>query len=180
MRRFLIAIVLALAPFSSALAQDMPLSQILIDGEGWKKVENSLRARFWGRFLQPVDPTVLLWHKYTADFSTEYASPLSSRALVAIALDKDRKPIGSAPYCPLRVKPGAKGTVVMGIALDRDGRIYAATDLGIQVFDPTGRLCGVMTAPPGFAEFFHFEDDRLVLWIDETKYTRKLNTLGKK
>ena len=27
----------------------------------------------------------------------------------------------------------------------RDGRIYAATEIGVQVFDPTGRLCGVLT-----------------------------------
>jgi hypothetical protein len=40
MIRFSLAIALALAPYSSAFAQDMPLSQILIDGEGWKKVKN--------------------------------------------------------------------------------------------------------------------------------------------
>ena len=39
MNRFFIAGVLALAASSPAFAQDMPLSQILIDGEGWKKVE---------------------------------------------------------------------------------------------------------------------------------------------
>jgi sugar lactone lactonase YvrE len=33
------------------------------------------------------------------------------------------------------------------LVMDRDNRLYAATDLGVQVFDPTGRLCGVLTKP---------------------------------
>ena len=61
-----------------------------------------------------------------------------------------------------------------------NGRIYAATEIGIQVFDPSGRLCGVMAAPPGRLEFLHFQDDRLEGWIDDTTYTRKLNTTGAK
>lgn len=88
------AALLLLAPAASA--QDMPLSQILIDGEGWKKA----------------------------------------------------------------------------------GRIYAAPPLGIQVFDPTGRLCGVITAPPGRVELLGFEGDRLTAWVGDTKYARKLKTTG--
>jgi enterochelin esterase family protein len=33
------------------------------------------------------------------------------------------------------------------LTVDRQGRVYAVTALGIQVFDPTGRLCGVMRLP---------------------------------
>ena len=38
-----------------------------------------------------------------------------------------------------------------GMTSDETGRYYVATALGVQVFDPTGRLCGVVPGPPGSA-----------------------------
>ena len=65
------------------------------------------------------------------------------------------------------------------LASDRDGRIYAATDIGVQVFDPSGRICGILTpAAPGKPEDLRFEGDTLTLWIGDTKYARKLRTQG--
>ena len=34
-----------------------------------------------------------------------------------------------------------------GMATDTRGRFYVATTLGVQVFDPTGRECGLLTKP---------------------------------
>ena len=71
----------------------------------------------------------------------------------------------------------------LSLTADKDGRIYAATTLGIQVFDPTGRLCGVMAAPTAGAsivDHLRFEGDTLTVWIDNDKYQRKLNTQGVK
>ena len=34
-----------------------------------------------------------------------------------------------------------------GMAVDRAGRWYVTSALGVQVFDPTGRLCGVLPKP---------------------------------
>ncbi|MBM3984065.1 MAG: hypothetical protein FJ304_28125 [Planctomycetes bacterium] len=42
MTRFLLSPALLLSAALPALAQDMPLSQILIDGEGWKQVEGKV------------------------------------------------------------------------------------------------------------------------------------------
>jgi enterochelin esterase family protein len=37
-----------------------------------------------------------------------------------------------------------------GMAVDREGKYYVTSAVGVQVFDPTGRLCGVLPAPrPG-------------------------------
>jgi sugar lactone lactonase YvrE/enterochelin esterase-like enzyme len=41
-------------------------------------------------------------------------------------------------------KPASGGD---GMATDRAGRYYVASNLGIQVFDPTGRLCGIVSRP---------------------------------
>ena len=34
-----------------------------------------------------------------------------------------------------------------GMAVDKSGRYYVTSELGVQVFDPTGRLCGVLPKP---------------------------------
>lgn len=34
-----------------------------------------------------------------------------------------------------------------GMAVDKDGRYYVTSALGVQIFDPTGRLCGVLAKP---------------------------------
>jgi gluconolactonase len=49
-------------------------------------------------------------------------------------------------YYSLRTKPGEKMHVT-AMTMDAAGLLYACTPLGIQVFDPTGRLCGVIAAP---------------------------------
>jgi enterochelin esterase family protein len=49
-------------------------------------------------------------------------------------------------YYPLRVRP-EQLSEVRSLTLDTQGRLYAATLEGVQVFDPTGRLCGVLTRP---------------------------------
>jgi enterochelin esterase family protein len=60
--------------------------------------------------------------------------------------------------------------------------LYAATDLGIQVFDPTGRLCGVLLKPKdepliGVA-FGGSDNDRLFTVCGDKLYSRKLKTRG--
>lgn len=169
MNRMCFALLLALAP-SVARAQDMPLSQILIDGEGWTVERNSGRPR----------PSALL--VISPDRGTVFSAKPDERFLFAYPVTPGIvKGESFKPYAPLRTKRGETSIAVGGLATDRDGRIYAATEIGVQVFDPTGRLCGVLSpAAPGAPTGMGFEGDRLTLWIGETKYARKLNTAGAK
>lgn len=172
MTRFLIAGVLVLAASSPASAQDMPLSQILIDGEGWKKVE--------GKVDMPKQPGRVM--AYSPEGSTVFEQWVRDEPFLRAApvVEGGGGPT-PARYAPLRTRRGESTITVTSLVTDRDGRIYAATDLGVQVFDPTGRLCGVLTpAAPGKPEAMAFEGDTLTLWIGEAKYTRKLQTQGAK
>src|SRR5262249_55513948 len=50
-------------------------------------------------------------------------------------------------YYALRVKRGQTKSGVTALTVDDKGRLFACTPLGVQVFDPTGRLCGVLLKP---------------------------------
>lgn len=50
----------------------------------------------------------------------------------------------SMPGKPLGPAPASKGD---GMATDSAGRFYVTSDVGVQMFDPTGRLCGVIASP---------------------------------
>ena len=45
---------------------------------------------------------------------------------------------------PPPYQPASKGD---GMAVDKSGRFYVTSAIGVQVFDPTGRLCGVLPKP---------------------------------
>jgi len=173
MTRALVALALVLGASAPAFAQDMPLSQILIDGEGWMKVD---KAGVKPQSKSALHATV------SADGGTAFVGGPDQQFLLAGPLDgKTANLARTAPYAPLRTRRSEKGIDVTGLTTDRDGRIYAATDIGVQVFDPTGRLCGVLTpAAPGRPEAMTFEGDTLTLWIGDTKYARKLRTEGVK
>ena len=172
MTRIPTAAALLLVTASTGLAQDMPLSQILIPGEGWKKVA--------APGPKPSGPAKRSAH--SPDGQTMFfAAPVPRRFIDAAPRQADGGYGPFKPYAPLRTRRGEQTIEVTGLATDKDGRIYAATEIGVQVFDPTGRLCGVLTpAAPGVPKHLAFEGDQLTLWTGDTKYTRKFSAAGTK
>ena len=66
--------------------------------------------------------------------------------LWAVRIEKDGTFGPGDRYYSLRTKPGVKMHVT-AMTMDAGYLLYACTPLGIQVFDPTGRLSGVIAAP---------------------------------
>ena len=68
------------------------------------------------------------------------------------------------------------------LTIDRQRRVYASTPLGIQVFDPTGRLSGVLASPerepPGIMAFAGPNRDLLYASFGTSLYVRKLKAQG--
>lgn len=62
-------------------------------------------------------------------------------------VEKDGKLGSLNPYYLLRVQSGTEASRVRALVIDAGNLLYAASPLGVQVFDPTGRLCGVIAAP---------------------------------
>lgn len=69
-----------------------------------------------------------------------------------------------------------------GMTIDAQGRLYVATHVGLQVFDPTGRPCGVILKPqPKFLSNVVFAGERLdTLFVtcSDKVYARKTKVNG--
>lgn len=78
--------------------------------------------------------------------------------LYALRIEADGTLKYLQPYWSLQTRPGYR-EAVHDLAFDRAGRLFAATNLGIQFFDPTGRLSGVLPYPGGPTPKPEKEDD---------------------
>ena len=66
------------------------------------------------------------------------------------------------------------------MTMDGSNRTYVATSLGIQSFDPTGRLNGVFTSPPGRVIELAFDGNKLYAKTDGKVYVRVMLAEGVK
>src|SRR5262249_25972062 len=101
----------------------------------------------------------------SADEGTLVVGDAAGKYLWAFRIEKNGALSAGEPYYPLRMNPGEKESGVSALTTDAAGRVYACTPLGVQVFDPTGRLCGVLLKPgPGDMTALTFAgEDRDVL-----------------
>jgi hypothetical protein len=195
----ILALLSSLAP--TAAAQDMPLSQILLTGEGWRKSEGAPPDPLFGKAVdhtrkhefyligkQRYVPATTEKNtgRVTAGVATTNGATVylgdDRGDILAYQVRPDGRLIDGEAYCQVRKpKESRQPFPITCMTIDREGRIYASTLLGVQVFDPTGRLCGVFTpAAPGMPGQLRFEGNELAIWIGEQKYVRKLNTAGAK
>jgi sugar lactone lactonase YvrE len=85
-------------------------------------------------------------------------------------------------YGPLRLLPGRETPGSDGMTVDKAGRLYVATYAGVQMFDPTGRMGGVIAKPQNkFLSNIVFAGEKFdVLYATCTDkvYRRKTKTIG--
>jgi sugar lactone lactonase YvrE len=81
------------------------------------------------------------------DQGTLVVADAAAPFLWTFRVEKDGTFSSKDRYYRLRHRDERFSPGTTALAMDRDSRLYAATDLGVQVFDPTGRLCGVLTKP---------------------------------
>ncbi len=174
MRWPIIALTLICA-MSHAAAQDMALSQILIEGEGWKALPRNSTV------LPPAEPADVpgleqpLCAAKSPDGGTLFVGSTGGKYIWAFRSGKDGSRDAGQPYCSLRVPRGQQDMPVTGLCCDAAGRIYAATPLGVQIFDPTGRLCGVLTNPSRDPVIYvHLMDDNLYAATHREFFVRKV------
>jgi len=113
------------------------------------------------------------------DETTLFAGSADGRSIFTFRIEQNGDITAKDRYvAPRKPLAGVTGSIP-GMTLDKANRIYAATSLGVQVFDPTGRLCGVLLQPdfPRFASSIAFagtDKSTLYALVGQTLYTRKI------
>ena len=87
-----------------------------------------------------------------------------------------------APFYDFAVPQGEDDSGAAGIAMDRDGRAYVATRMGVQVFDRNGRVAAILPLPGNVAAtaiaFGGRSFDTLYVAGGGKVYRRKLHAAG--
>jgi sugar lactone lactonase YvrE len=95
----------------------------------------------------------------------------------------DGVPTLEQPYFHLHLPDDATGSGVGGLCVDTAGRLYAATPMGVQVFDQAGRVNGIIQPPRPIATvgglaFGGTARNELYLLADGQLWRRTLQTRG--
>jgi len=175
-----------------ATAQDMPLHEILKPGETWQPApadmpKTTKPPELKREGLPLKEPTCAA---VALGGSTLLVADAADRYVWAFQIQKDGSIGPGDRYCRLRVRGDDRRKRVTpaeayraeptAMTIDSANRTYVATNLGIQVFDPTGRLCGVVTAPPGHITELAFDGNRLFAKTGDKVFVRKMLAEGKK
>jgi hypothetical protein len=187
-----------------ATAQDMPLHEILKPGETWQPHDGAMPGRYPSNYVVIPESRRIYYkgvpvlHKFKEPTccavalggSTLLVADAADRYVWAFQIQKDGSIGPGDRYCRLRVRGDERRkrstpeeafqADPSAMTIDGANRTYVATNLGIQVFDPTGRLCGVFTAPPGRVTELAFDGDRLFARAGGKVFVRKMLAEGTK
>ncbi len=116
------------------------------------------------------------------DLNTLFIADSGSRDVWVYRTGRDDRFTGGERYISLRVRHHGDPSGACAFSFDTARRIYIAMKDGVQVFDPTGRLCGLILKPgPGTIRGMAFggpERTYLYLLCGDKIYYRRLSTPG--
>jgi gluconolactonase len=140
----------------------------LIKPNGEKKIVDTGLSYANGVTLSP-DQTLL----YVADYRSHW--------VYSYQIQPDGSLQYKQRYYWLHESDTADGSLADGMRVDRDGRLYVATRLGIQVCDQAGRVNAIIPTPNGRVSNLTFGGesfDTLFATCGDKVYSRKLKVKG--
>ena len=105
-----------------------------VDPEGNKRVVDEGIERPNGINLWPAQGTLVV-------------ADTLGKHLWTFRVERDGSLKYKQPYYTMALLPGRTESGADGMTIDSAGRLYVATHAGLQMFDPTGRLSGVIAKP---------------------------------
>jgi len=170
-------------PVKKGHSQNAFLSALLIPGEEWtetkelpesEKKPSTKRAEIL-KTLQ--GPGVGL----SPDHTLIYTADPTSHWIYSHQVQQDGKLAYKQRFGWLHVPDTEDNAGAGNIICDRDGRIYVATNMGVQILDQTGRVNAILPSPSGVAAKIAFGGanfDTLYINARGKTYSRKLKTRG--
>ncbi|HLQ45922.1 MAG TPA: SMP-30/gluconolactonase/LRE family protein, partial [Planctomycetaceae bacterium] len=135
------------------LAEDIDSNDLVVGSDGKMFVTDPPNQRVWLVTLSGEKKIVasgfrpngvILW----ADEGTLVVTDSDKPHLWAFRVEKDGNlSCQERYYHPVVIPEGRDKPGSDGMTIDKDGRLYVATAAGLQMFDPTGRLSGVIHKP---------------------------------
>ncbi len=113
----------------------------------------------------------------TRDGKTLIVDDTLGNTVFAYDVEPDGKVKNKRPFAELRDIPEGKESVADGMALDRDGRVFITTVVGIQVFDGAGGYLGTIRVPRQPANVAFSGPDKQILYITAREGLYRLKTL---
>ncbi|SDE51338.1 Enterochelin esterase [Dyadobacter soli] len=155
-------------PVKIGQSQNAFLSALLMDGEEWKETKDKM----------PASATTALSPDHTLVYT---ADPLSHWVYSA-QIQSGGKQAYKQRFGWLHVPDTEDNTGAGNIICDREGRIYVATNMGVQILDQTGRVNAILPSPVAGAvtkiAFGGAGFDILYIHTKGKTYSRKLKTRG--
>lgn len=117
------------------------------------------------------------------DERTLYVANTAGDAVLAFALDADGAPGAMREFAKLSLPPTAPGAPAPtgagtdGLAVDRDGRLFAATTIGVQVISPRGEPLGLIELPRQPQNLAFAGVDRSILYVVGRGAVFRIDTL---
>jgi len=118
----------------------------ILDGERWKPSKVHVQHHAHPIHAPEIVPNATV-SAVSPDGSTLYVGSSEGRYLWAFRRTAEGKTGLGDRYVRLWKPAAQKDQPVSALTFDSRGCIYAATPGGLQTFDPTGRLCGVIELP---------------------------------
>ncbi len=117
------------------------------------------------------------------DEQTLYVSEHGGTKVWAWQIQNDGSLTGGNAFMTMRLANGKETAQGDGATTEEKGRIFVTTEIGIQIFDPAGRLAGVIDKPDPAGkvvsvEFAGAKHDLLFVAAGDKIYSRPLKTPG--
>lgn len=130
-----------------------------------------------GRVVKPNGITI------SPDERTLFASEYGGKHVWAWRIEDDGTLTGGAPFMTMWLPVGKESAAGDGATTESKGRVFVTTELGIQIFDPAGRLAGTISKPVAdgkvvSCEFAGKDHDLLFVAAGDKLFSRKLKVTG--
>lgn len=117
------------------------------------------------------------------DERTLVVSEYGGKHVWAWRIEDDGTLSGGAPFMTMWLPVGKESASGDGATTESKGRIFVTTELGVQIFDPAGRLAGIIAKPVAdgkivSCEFGGKDHDVLYVAAGDKIFARKLKVSG--
>ncbi|WP_406696009.1 SMP-30/gluconolactonase/LRE family protein [Singulisphaera sp. Ch08] len=177
---------------ASVVADGIRGNDLIVRNDGTIYVTNPSRtstepSKIWmirpGGEKQVVDTGLKFSNGVTLspDQSLLYVAESRSRWVYSYQIQEDRTLAFKQKYYHLHVPDNADDSGADGMCVDRDGRLYVATRMGVQVCDQAGRVNCIIPTPNGKVSNLRFGGenfDTLIATCGDRVFKRKLKVKG--